>query len=94
MQETKSEGKILQEKLFNKKENGWKGITEDKKEDIFAYCDKYISFLNKGKTEREIVIEAKKIADEHGFKDINEYETLKPGDKVYYINRGKVCILQ
>lgn len=93
MEEIKTEGKILQDRLFNRKENGWKGITEDRKRDIFDYCDKYISFLNNGKTEREIVVQAKKIADSNGFKDINEYEVLKPGDKVYYINREKVCIL-
>lgn len=94
MEEIKSEGKKLQDKLFNKKENGWRGLNESQKKDIFTYCDEYIEFLNNGKTEREIVIEAKKVADKHGFKDINEYETLKPGDKVYYINREKVCTLQ
>ncbi|MCI8486974.1 MAG: aminopeptidase [Clostridia bacterium] len=93
MVEIKSEGKRLQDKLFNKKENGWRGLAESQNKDIFTYCDEYIKFLNNGKTEREIIIEAKKIADEHGFKDINEYETLKQGDKVYYINRGKSMYL-
>lgn len=93
MEETKTEGKILQGKLFNKKEIGWKGISEDRKRDIFTYCDKYISFLNNGKTEREIVVQAKKIADNYGFRDIKEYEILKPGDKVYYINHEKSMYL-
>lgn len=93
MDEIKSGGKRLQDKLFNKKENGWIGLAESEKKDIFTYCDEYIKFLNNGKTEREIIIEAKKIADEQGFKDINEYETLKQGDRVYYINRGKSMYL-
>ena len=93
MEETKSEAKKLQEKLFNPKPNGWKGISEDEKQNIFKFCDKYIDFLNNGKTEREIIKESKKIADGNGFKDINEYVNLKPGDKVYYMNRGKSMYL-
>ena len=53
------------------------------------FSDEYMYFLNKGKTERECVAFAKKMLDENGFKDICEYENLKPGDKVYYINRDK-----
>ena len=93
MEEVNLDVKRLQEKLFNKKENGWKRTTEDQKKEIFEYCDKYTKFLNNGKTEREIVAEAKKTADEQGFKDIYEYETLKPGDKIYYINHDKSMYL-
>ena len=48
-----------------------------------------MNYLNVAKTEREFIKQAKKMADENGFKDIAEYETLKPGDKIYFINRGK-----
>ena len=89
----KQNAKELQEKLFNKKEIGWKGISEKRKKEIFDFCDGYCKFLNNGKTEREIISESKIIADKNGFKDINEYESLKPGDKVYYINRGKSMYL-
>ena len=49
--------------------------------------------MNKSKTEREIVKSSKEIADSNGFKDIKEVDTLKAGDKVYYINRGKSMYL-
>ena len=53
----------------------------------------YKNFLNKGKTEREccsfIVSEAKK----NGYKDINEVEKLKAGDKVYVTKWGKAIAL-
>mgnify|MGYP000653169058 FL=1 len=52
-----------------------------------------MEFLNKSKTEREFIKNAKKLADENGFKDIMEYETLKPGDKIYFINREKSMYL-
>lgn len=84
-----TEGKKLKEKLFNKKENGWLSVDEEKEKTIIKFSDEYIYFLNKGKTERECVTFTKKMLDENGFKCICEYAALKPGDKVYYINRDK-----
>jgi len=84
-----TEGKKIKEMLFNKKENGWLEVDSELEKVIMKFSDEYIYFLNKGKTERECVAFAKKMLDENGFKDIYEYETLKPGDKVYYINRDK-----
>ena len=89
----KTEGEILKEKLFNKKENGWKTKGEEERTTIMNYAEGYISFMNKSKTEREVVASSKQIADSNGFRDISEYETLKPGDKVYYINREKSMYL-
>ena len=89
-----SEGKMLEKKLFNKKECGWKGTNKDQRQIIFDYCDDYIKFLNNGKTEREIISESKIMADKNGFKDINEYKELRPGDKVYYIKLLKHMIIR
>ena len=83
----------LKEKLFNKKEIGWKNIDTREKEAIFSFCNGYINFLDKSKTEREAVCSAKDIADANGFKDISNFETLNPGDKVYFINRDKSMYL-
>lgn len=83
----------LKEKLFDKKEDGWKNIDMRVKEDIFNLSKKYMNFLNSAKTEREFVKQAKKMADENGYKDIMEFETLKPGDKIYFINREKSIYL-
>ena len=83
------ETKELKERLFNKKENGWLKVDEEKDKIIMNFSNEYIYFLNNGKTERECAAFAKKMLDENGFKCICEYETLKPGDKVYYINRNK-----
>ena len=81
------------EKLINKKDIGWKEINEREKENIFNFCNGYMKFLNKAKIEREFIVEAKKIADENGFKDINDVDNLNPGDKVYFINRDKSMYL-
>ena len=85
------EAEMLKEKLFHKKENGWNTVKN--KEDIFRYAKGYIEFMNAAKTEREIVKQSKKMAEDRGFKDIKEFETLKPGDKVYHINRDKSMYL-
>ena len=55
--------KSLKEKLFNEKKIGWDGIEEREKEEIFNFCNDYMKFLNKAKTEREFVVEAKKKAE-------------------------------
>ena len=89
----KTEKEILTEKLFNKKENGWNTKTEEERKTIFDYAKGYMDFMNKSKTEREIVQSSKKIAEANGFKDIKEFDSLKAGDKVYYINREKSMYL-
>ena len=86
-------GEELKNKLFNLKENGWKNTSEERKKAIFKLSKEYMDFLNNAKTEREFVKEAKKLADKNGYKDIKEFEELKPGDKIYYINHDKSMYL-
>ena len=83
----------LSKKLFNKKENGWKAVDSNEKQKIFDFSNGYMEFLNKAKTEREFVKHARELADKNGFKDIMEFDTLKPGDKIYFINRNKSMYL-
>lgn len=83
----------LKEKLFSKKENGWKTISEREKEDIYLLSNKYMDFLNVAKTEREFIKKARKMADENGYRDIIEFDSLKAGDKIYFVNREKSMYL-
>ncbi len=83
----------LKEKLFSKKEDGWKTISEREKEEIFLLSNKYMDFLNFAKTEREFIKKARKMADENGYRDIIEFDSLKPGDKIYFVNREKSMYL-
>lgn len=93
MSKNKDEKENLKEKLFRKTKTGWEVINEEKKEEIFTFCDEYMDFLNNSKTEREIVKTTKQIIEKKGFKDLNQFEKLKPGDKVYYNNRDKSLYL-
>ena len=83
----------LEERLINKKESGWLETDDGKFNQIFVFCDGYMNFLNHSKTEREFAFNAKKVAEENGFRDINTIQTLNEGDKVYYLNREKSVYL-
>ncbi len=83
----------LEKKLSYKKINGWETTDTRQKETIFNFTKDYMNFLNKAKTEREFITEAIKMARENGYKDIAEYETLEPGNKVYFVNREKSMYL-
>lgn len=86
-------GEELKDKLFNQKENGWDNVDEAQKEKIFKLSKDYMDFLNTGKTEREFIKQARKMAGSNGYKDIMEFQTLKTGDKVYFVNRDKSMYL-
>jgi aspartyl aminopeptidase len=79
--------------LFNVKKNGFENITNQENDIINNFCEKYKNFLNASKTERETVLNVQRMALESGFKDISRFEYLKPGDKVYYINKEKNIFL-
>ena len=84
-----SEYESLKEKLFNNKKNGWESLTEEQKQKINTFADEYIYFLNKSKTEREVIDFAKDVLQKNGFVDLREKTVLEPGDRVYFINRAK-----
>lgn len=76
-------------KITNEKQCGWTNIKEEEKKEIYSFCDDYIHFLNKGKTEREVNKLIIEDLTQNGFKNIININELKPGDKVYYNNRKK-----
>ena len=86
-------GEELKEKLFTKKEDGWKDLTTSQKEELVMITENYMKFLNKSKIEREFIKNAKELADRSGYTDIMNKQTLIPGDKIYFINRGKSMYL-
>ena len=88
-----SETENLKKKLFNIKKNGWESASQEEKDNIFSFAEEYLKYLNNGKTEREIVAESKQIAESNGFKNIEDVDSLKEGDKVYFINREKAMYL-
>ena len=82
-------GEELKEKLFAKKKNGWEKTNPQERERIFKFAEEYIYFLNHAKTEREAAKLSKEMLEKNGFQNIEQVESLKEGDKVYYCNRSK-----
>jgi len=84
-----SDGKALKDKLFTQKKNGWEKLSNEELEEIFKFADEYMYYLNSSKTEKEIVRNSKEILLKNGFVDVEQKESLQPGDKVFYVNHGR-----
>ena len=81
--------KELKEKLFKDGKTAWEHLSDEELTNIFRFADEYMYYLNLSKTEKEIVKNSKDILIKNGFVDISEKEKLNPGDRVFYVNRGR-----
>ncbi len=77
--------------------NAWKDYTAEQLDELHYLCEGYKAFISDNKTERECCAAAVSLAEEAGYVDlaakISAGEALKPGDKVYAVNRGKALML-
>lgn len=79
--------------LFHKRQNGYRTMPESEQSAMQAYCDGYKAFLDKGRTEREVVRYTVELAKARGYHAFCRGDSLQPGDKVYRVNRGKAIML-
>ncbi len=79
------------------KKNAWLSYRQNNREELNILCDNYKTFLSKGKTERECVMQAVELAKQAGYRNlttvIQNGETLKQGDKVYALCMEKAIAL-
>ena len=75
--------------LAYKRTNVYEIADEKLMKEIFDYAEGYKTFLDEGKTEREVCAYVVKEAEAQGYKPFTFGTKLKAGDKVYYNNRGK-----
>ncbi|MFS8501267.1 MAG: aminopeptidase [Caldicoprobacter sp.] len=75
----------------------WDKYSDQELERVFSFCEGYKAFMSKCKTERECVKEFIALAENHGYRNLEEImargEKLKPGDKLYANNMGKMLAL-
>ena len=69
--------------------NTWSKYKDNQYKDVMDFNEGYKHYISAGKTERACVKESIALATAKGFKDINEYSSLKTGDKVYVVNKDK-----
>ena len=79
------------------RKNAWDKYPEGKREPILQFAEKYRKFISECKTERECTAQMERIAVQNGFLDLKKLigspQTLKPGDKVYAVNKGKTLAM-
>ena len=83
----------LRQSLLRNPKNGYTQLSAQQREEMEAYCKRYMAFMDACKTEREATTWTVATCEAHGFKEVKPGMELKPGDKVYYNNRGKSIIV-
>ncbi|WP_270526684.1 aminopeptidase [Longibaculum muris] len=69
--------------------NTWSKYQDQDYKNVMDFNEGYKAYISEGKTERACVKASIRLAKEYGFKDINEFDSLKAGDKVYVVNKKK-----
>lgn len=67
----------------------WDKYNDEQIKEIMEFNEGYKNFITNGKTERLCVNETIKKAIAAGYKNLNDVDILKPGDKVYVTNMNK-----
>ena len=79
------------------KKNAWEKYPEGKREEVYAFGERYKAFISSCKTERECVSEMIAQAREAGFEDLKAVlesgRKIQAGDKLYADNMGKALAL-
>ena len=70
------------------RKNAWKKYQD--KSRVMEFNEGYKAFISNNKSERLIIKESERQLKEKGFKEINEFASLKAGDKVIFVNKKKV----
>ncbi|SBW04288.1 Dephospho-CoA kinase [uncultured Eubacteriales bacterium] len=92
-EKVKTIGELRREALLDNPKNGYDRLTIEDEAAMKTYCEDYKKFLDAGKTERECVDEAIRLAEAQGFKAFTRGMTVNPGEKLYRANRGKALML-
>ena len=87
------ERKAQREKLLSQHKNGYDRVPAQEIPAMERYCSLYKTFLHQGKTERECARVAVELAEKAGFKPYERGTELKPGNRIYRVNRGKSVML-
>jgi aspartyl aminopeptidase len=83
----------LRESLLASPKNGFTRLSAEDRAEMESYCKRYMAFMDECKTEREATTWAVREAEKNGFVPFVPGMEAKPGDKIYYNNRGKAIAL-
>ena len=83
----------LRKSLLAERKNGYTKLTAEQRDEMEAYCKRYMAFMDACKTEREATTWAIAEAEKYGFKPFVPGMAANPGDKIYYNCRDKAIAL-
>ena len=83
----------LRQTLLAAPKNGYATLTDAQRIEMNEYCARYAAYMDSCKTEREATSWAVAEAEKRGFVPYQSGMSVKPGDKIYYNNRGKALAL-
>lgn len=92
-EKVKTIGELRREALLDNPKNGYDRLSAEDEAAMKTYCEDYKRFLDTGKTERECVDEAIRLAEAQGFKVFTRGMAVNSGDRLYRANRGKSLML-
>jgi len=84
---------VAAEKDSSEPLHAWLDLSAKQQKDVQAFAEDYKDFMNRAKTEVSFVSEAVKIARAAGFEALSENSDLKPGARLYDINRDRTITL-
>lgn len=93
MSKEKNTAKELKKSLFMDKKHTALVLKDDEIKKSDKFCEGYKKFMNSAKTEREAVSCMLEMLKEEGFSEYKNGMELKPGDRIYYNNRGKALAI-
>lgn len=78
---------------YSRTKSVWQRMNEEEHKAVMDYGERYKEFLDTARTERLACSEIIRRAEEKGFKPIDSFTSLQPGDKVYMNQRNKSVVL-
>ena len=69
------------------RKNAWNKYSD--KKPVMDFAEGYKDFISFGKTERLVAQESVEALRKAGFKELGEFSALRPGDKIYFVNKNK-----
>jgi aspartyl aminopeptidase len=74
-------------------ESSWVGMSQSERDTVFAFAEDYKAFINLARTELSFVSQAIAFAEANGFSELTENTRLRPGAKLYEVNRDRTISL-
>lgn len=78
---------------YSRTKSVWQRLDAEERAQVMAYCEGYKAFLDTARTERLAADEIIREAEAAGFRPVYDMDSLRPGDKVYWNQKGKSVIL-